>query len=104
MAGKDAWFFSDDIKNNIPEWIERLHPSDKFKTIKILTSLKKDINAHFDFYYRIKNKSGSYCWMNCYGTAIEFDEFNKATVISGVQQDVDELKTSEEYYREVNLN
>lgn len=104
----DGWkrmlgFTSEEIKNNISEWIERLHPTDKFKTLKILTSLKKDINEHFDFYYRIKNKSGSYCWMNCYGSAIEFDEDNKAAIITGLQQDVDELKTSEEYYREVNL-
>jgi len=104
----DGWkrmlgFTSEEIKDHISEWIERLHPNDKFKTLKILTSLKKDANQHFDFYYRIKNKSGSYCWMNCYGSATEFDDNNTATIITGVQQDVDDLKTSEEYYREVNL-
>jgi PAS domain S-box-containing protein len=85
------------------EWIEKLHPDDKFKTSKILNSLNKNIITHFDFYYRIKNKYGLYCWMNCYGSAINFDKENNATVIQGVQQDVDDLKVSEEYFREVNL-
>jgi PAS domain-containing protein len=60
----DGWkkmlgFTSEEINfNHISEWIEDLHPHDKFKTLKILTSLKKDANSYFDFYYRIKNKSG----------------------------------------------
>jgi hypothetical protein len=41
--------------------------------------------------------------MNCYGSATEFDDEQTALIITGIQQDVDELKTSEEYYKEVNL-
>lgn len=42
----DGWkrmlgFTSEEIKDHISEWIERLHPNDKFKTLKILTSLKR---------------------------------------------------------------
>ena len=104
----DEWkkmlgFLPDEIPNLIQQWIDRLHPNDKFKTLKILTSLKKDINPHFDFFYRIKNNSGYYCWMNCYGSATEFDVENNALIIKGVQYDVDELKTSEEYFKEGNL-
>ena len=96
-------FDSEEVSGTVQEWIERLHPTDKFRTLKILTSLKKGSNEYFDFYYRIKNKSNVYCWMNCYGSAIEFDEDGNALSITGIQQDVDELKTSEEYYSEVNL-
>jgi len=96
-------FNANELSSSINEWIERLHPQDKFKTIKYLTSLKKDQNVHFDFYYRIRNKAGLYCWMNCYGSAIEFNEDNSVKLIVGIQQDVDELKTSEEYFKEVNL-
>lgn len=41
--------------------------------------------------------------MNCYGSAAEFDDDGNALIVNGIQQDVDELKTSEEYYSEVNL-
>ena len=92
-----------EIGTSISEWIDRLHPQDRFKTVKYLTSLKKDLNNNFDFFYRIKNKTGMYCWMNCYGAAIEFNDDNSPKIIVGIQQDVDELKTSEEYFKEVNL-
>ena len=104
----DGWkkmlgFSTNEITSNISEWTERLHPQDKFKTVKILASLTKDSNSYFDIYYRIKNKADSFCWMNCYGSATEFDDEGKALIISGIQQDVDELKTSEEYFKEINL-
>ena len=44
-----------EIGTSISEWIDRLHPQDRFKTVKYLTSLKKDLNNNFDFFYRIKN-------------------------------------------------
>ena len=96
-------FENEAISNSISEWFDRLHPQDKFKTVKYLTSLKKDQTIHFDFYYRIKNKSGFYVWMNCYGSAIEFNENDSVKLIVGIQQDIDDLKTSEEYFKEVNL-
>lgn len=104
----DEWkislgFEREELSNNISEWIERIHPKDRFESLKILTGLNKNGKTHFDFYYRIKTKSGVYCWMNCYGTALEFDENDKASLLWGIQQDVDDLKTSEEYYRRINL-
>lgn len=96
-------YSENEIGTSISEWIDRLHTQDRFKVVKYLTSLRKDQNIHFDFYYRIKNKSGFYCWMNCYGSAIDFNDDNLPKTIVGIQQDVDELKTSEEYFKEINL-
>lgn len=36
-------FNSEEVSGSIHEWIERLHPADKFRTLKILTSLKKTV-------------------------------------------------------------
>lgn len=93
----------EEIGSSISEWIDRIHPQERFLTLKFLTSLRKNLNIYFDFYYRIKNKSNHFCWKNCYGYASEFNDDNTPKIITGIQQDVDELKTSEEYFKEVNL-
>ena len=84
-----------DLGNGLTQYWAHLHPED-------IGIFKAAFLAHvtgkaefFDVSYRARRADGGWCWLQTRGRAVEWDENGRATVISGTNYDISELKTAE---------
>ena len=62
------------------------------------TAFLAHVKGNADFYdvsYRARRAEGGWSWLQTRGRAVEWDENGRATVISGTNYDISELKTAE---------
>ena len=84
-----------DLGNGLAQYWAQLHPED-------VNLFKEAFVAHvtgkaefYDVSYRARRADGGWCWLQTRGRAVEWDETGRATVISGTNYDISELKTAE---------
>ena len=84
-----------DLGNSLVQFWANLHPDD-------VDPFKEAFLAHVtgkaDFYdvsYRARRADGGWCWLQTRGRAVHWDETGRATVISGTNYDISELKAAE---------
>ena len=84
-----------DSGNGLMQYWSHLHPDD-------VSIFKAAFLAHVtgkaDFYdvtYRARRADGGWCWLQTRGRAVEWDGNGRATVISGTNYDISELKAAE---------
>lgn len=89
----------------VEEWVARLHPDDREKTVSHLERFRDGREPSFRAEYRLRHKDGSYRWIHTVGTATR-DENGKAIESTGWNFDVtdrvealERLKESEERSR-----
>lgn len=86
-------FKDNEIKASFDEWEKRLHPADKEKVFAALQShLKREGDYHIDF--RLRCKSGRYCWFNVKGQA-SFDSHGNPTFMAGSLENIHRRKSLE---------
>ena len=93
---KEMLGYSDDeIKNDIDEWLQRLHPDDA-KRVRV--ALSPSFNAgesRFEIEFRIRHKDNSYRWVLTRGTVIH-DAEGVAYRMAGSLTDITERKKAEQ--------
>lgn len=87
-----------EIKNNLEEWSERLHPDDKEAVLELLQANLMSKKSAYDVEYRLKTKSGEYKWFRTKGQAI-WDENGKPVRMAGSLSDISRRKTAESELR-----
>ncbi len=84
-----------DLGNGLPQYWAHLHPEDvnEFKAAFLAHVTGKA--EFYDVSYRARRADGGWCWLQTRGRAVQWDETGRATVISGTNYDISELKTAE---------
>ena len=84
-----------DSGNGLAQYWAHLHPDD-------VSIFKAAFLAHvtgkaefYDVSYRARRADGGWCWLQTRGRAVQWDEKGRATVISGTNYDISELKAAE---------
>jgi len=85
-----------DITNNVRDWDDLIHPSDKEATKKIIQShIQSGKNYISDF--RMKHTDGSWVWIQGSGAVVEYDENTHEPLrLCGTHQDITARKQAEE--------
>ncbi len=75
-------------------WIDLLHPEDREKTVKYVDAqiAKKE---SWSSEFRLRTKSGKYCWIHGRGKVSEWDENGNPTRRTGTHKDITERKEAE---------
>lgn len=85
-----------DIKNNISDWDERIHPDDKDRVTAIV---KRHINEKTSYTtdFRMKHKDGHWVWIQGSGAVVEYDEeTNQPNRLCGTHKDISSRKELEQ--------
>lgn len=84
-----------EIGDQFTEWSERLHPNDKEPILELLQSHLMQSKGSYDVEYRLRLKSGEWCWFRTKGQAI-WDENGKPLRMAGSLSDITKRKVVEE--------
>ncbi|WP_114973339.1 putative bifunctional diguanylate cyclase/phosphodiesterase [Rhodoferax ferrireducens] len=76
-------------------WMELVHPDDRDEYSRTVTSYLKGNTPHFYGEYRVRAKSGDYCWIASRGLA-KWDRNGRAYLMAGSVTDITERKNREE--------
>jgi PAS domain S-box-containing protein len=100
---KKLYGFEDvDLKNDISEWITRIHPDDQKKMQNSVDEHLQSQNPVYDTRYRILDKDGSYRWVMAKGRLLRRDETGKPLRMIGTHTDITESIEREEALRQMN--
>lgn len=85
-----------EVRQTPKKWRENIHPSDKFKVIKALTTHVIQKTDYFEAEHRLRTKSGEWKWILLIGKVVDWDVNGKPARALGVYRDIDNRKQSEE--------
>lgn len=86
----------DEAQTTVESWIESVHPDDRDHVLDhIRRQNDGDPTANF-FEYRERRKDGSWIWIECRGSCIDWFEDGKPARIVGTDLDITERKETEE--------
>jgi diguanylate cyclase (GGDEF)-like protein/PAS domain S-box-containing protein len=87
----------DALRNNISDWLTRIHPDDKTKTLNIINQhIRRDKGYVVDF--RLRHQDGHWIWVQASGAVVSHDQDSKAPLrLCGTCQDITERRTQEEH-------
>lgn len=95
-------FADDDLKNDVSEWITRIHPEDQQLVYDSVVSHLQSENPVYDTQYRIRDKDGRYRWVMAKGRLLRRDETGKPLRMIGTHTDITEAIEREEALRRIN--
>ena len=85
----------EEVGTSSNEWFSRIHPDD-FDRVKLdISSHYQGLSAHFESEHRMKDKDGTYKWMNSRGIAV-WDEEGAAQRLVGSLTDIHDRKVAEQ--------
>jgi diguanylate cyclase (GGDEF)-like protein/PAS domain S-box-containing protein len=85
------------LKNDINDFLERVHPQDKDKTIAIINQHIKDDTAYVAE-FRMQHQDGHWLWIQAAGAVVSHDPAShKPLRLCGTLQDITERKKQEEH-------
>ena len=87
-------YHENEIGDNLREWFDRIHESDRERVKKELASHQNGLTSHFESEHRVLNKDGTFRWMLSRGLAVR-DASGKATRMAGSQTDITEGKVTD---------
>jgi len=97
----DVWkkileFESEDLKNHLTDWKERLHPDELEDVMKRLNDHLEGKTEKYESIHRMKTKSGAWKWVLDKGRVTERDSNGNPLRIIGTFIDFDKQKITEE--------
>lgn len=85
-----------DIKNDVSDWAERIHPDDRKRVEPIILSHIKQAKPYV-VEFRMRHKRGHWIWIQGSGNGVDYDpDTNEPLRACGTHQDITERKRSEE--------
>lgn len=69
----------DNLPNTLQAWTELLHPKEKDRILaRVRRAMGSDeIGVMYDFKYRLRKKSGNFCWIRTYGSSEDVGNGNR---------------------------
>lgn len=95
-------FQSDEIDNNINEWITRIHPEYKERVLKEFDLTLKGKIKILHTEYPLLCKNGEYKWILERGIVVQRDGNNNPLRMIGTNTDINELKTMQKDLEKIN--
>jgi diguanylate cyclase (GGDEF)-like protein/PAS domain S-box-containing protein len=87
---------NDDVLANTEEWIETVHPDDREHVLEWIRKQNTGEVSSAFFEYRERRKDGTWVWIECRGSCIEWDADGKPSRIVGTDLDITARKAIEE--------
>jgi PAS domain S-box-containing protein len=84
-----------DGPDHVHRWDENLHPEEGPEAVRKFSEHVAGKAEYYDAEYRIRTKSGSWCWIFERGRVVERDAQGRALRMLGVCMDLDETKVAE---------
>ena len=86
-----------DLKNDVSDWTDRIHPEEKEKTLKTIEQRIKNKESYV-VECRMRHQDGHWVWVQAAGAVVSVDEFsNEPLRLCGTHQDISERKHQEEH-------
>lgn len=86
-----------DLKNEVSDWTDRIHPDEKENTLKIIEQRIKN-NESYVVECRMRHQDGYWVWIQAAGAVVSVDETsNEPLRLCGTHQDISERKLQEEH-------
>ncbi len=82
--------------HKLETWKSLQHPDDVEESVKVVEESIKNRDATFEIEFRLKHKNGSYVWIRSMGRAVESDDHGNTTRLTGIHENIDERKRSEQ--------
>ncbi|MDA1044508.1 MAG: response regulator, partial [Verrucomicrobia bacterium] len=89
----------DEIEPHVDAWAQRLHPDDKAEVLRRLQDHLDGKIARFEAEYRLRTKSGGWCWVYALGKVSQWDAAGSPTRILGANQDISDLKRRNDEFK-----
>lgn len=88
-----------DIKEEITDWSEAIHPEDMLISQKAIEQTIKE-GKPYTIEFRMRHKEGHWVWIEGSGAVVEWDEKKRKPLrLAGTHRDISERKSSEEKMR-----
>jgi hypothetical protein len=85
-----------EITQDVEFWIDRIHPEERDAAIRSMRGHIQGEYPSYDIQYRLRCKNGQYRWFRDRGRIVERDENGGATRVTGIVQDIHELKSMQD--------
>lgn len=95
-------FEDNELKNDVSEWITRIHPDDQKYMQDIVFDHLQSENPVYDSQYRIRGKDGSYRWVLAKGRLFYRSEDGKPLRMVGTHTDITEAIEREAELKRIN--
>lgn len=95
---------SDDIPLRLAAWRALLHPSDLARVSKAFDIHMRGGSDHFEAEYRMRTRSGGWCWVLGRGRVVVRDADGRAVRAAGTHLDVNARKHEQEHARHLSLH
>jgi len=95
-------FLGDDLKNELSEWQNRIHPEDKGRIEKAVEEHTQSDNPYYETTYRIQLKNGDYKWIMARGKLLSKDEEGKPLRMIGTHTDLTQTMQTKAEIRKMN--
>ena len=95
-------FVDDELKNDISEWVSRIHPDDRKRVEMDLAKHTLSANPYYETTYRIQLKNNDYKWIMARGKIIGWDEEGEPVRMIGTHTDLTEKMEAEAVVAKMN--
>lgn len=86
----------EEVDADTEDWILAVHPDDRAHVLEWIRRQNEGEASSAVFEYRERRKDGSWVWIECRGSCIEWDRNGKPTRIVGTDLDITDRKATEE--------
>lgn len=90
----------DEISGTLDEWLERIHPDDREKTLAVVRDYLDGKTPYYLCEHRARRKDGSYIWILDRGMVVSRSEDGKPLRMIGTHSDITKSKMLEATLRE----
>jgi len=94
-------FSHHDMGNHLDDWLQRVHPDDIDALRAVIDSVREGRQSNFENEHRVLTQSGSYEWMLCRATSVNYDEEGHVKRIIGTLSLITHRKELEAQIREL---
>ena len=88
-------YSEEEIEDNVEEWISRIHPDDKERSLETVRNYTSGKTDHYESVHRLRGKSGEYHWILDRGKIIEKDPEGRVLRMVGTHTDISAQKETE---------
>ncbi len=86
----------DELPQMLDTWSSLQHPDDAKRSMRKVMEVIKNRGDSFNIEFRLRHKNGSYLWVRGTGKAVGFDEDGNTIRLTGIHENIDERKRSEQ--------
>jgi diguanylate cyclase (GGDEF)-like protein/PAS domain S-box-containing protein len=84
------------LVSDTENWIETVHPDDRAHVLEWIRKQTEGEVSSVAFEYRERRKDGTWVWIECRGSCIEWDANGRPTRVVGTDLDITDRKATEE--------